>query len=249
MSRRKLVLPRWIVAFAPLVVVAVASCGGHFGAMRLGGMSPEEAFPGIDGRLVRAAVDGDTATMERLVREGANPNAKGAQSVTPILWTLAAHNHRGLEKLLELGADPNARFLARGNYLTATWVAASANDYESFKILVEHGGDPNAACDCRTPLMAAIGTMDLRKVDFLLAHGADINGEACGEDAAEYAAVLGRFDIVLYLFSKGYDTHLNRLAEWMRYGAVPKDSQAYRDKMKVTALLRERGVTIPAPKH
>ena len=227
----------------------LVSCAGPTASFRMGGMTAREAFPGIDGELAQATVEGNTAEMERLVKRGANPNAKGAEGSTPLMWAVGSHSHRGLEKLLELGADPNGRIPVRGTSLPPTWVAARGNDSETLKILLEHGGDPNAAHACETVLMAAVGSLEPSRIDLVLTHGGDIDGEACEFGAPEVAAVLGRFDIVLYLFSKGYNNKLERLAKVASITHVSEQSQQYANKLKLLALLRERGITIPPPRR
>ena len=225
----------WVIA---MVAMTTAAC-----AFKLGSMTPEEAFPGIHGQLVQAAVDGNTEKMEQLAKQGADPNYRGAQGSTPLMWAQAAHSHRGLEKLLELGADPNAPIL-KGT-ASVTWAAARGNDTEILRILLDHGGNPNAAFECYTLLMAAVGSLERERVDLVLSHGANINGEVCDESAPEVAAAVGRFDWVLDFLSKGYDNKLERLAQICNIRIVPKDSQSYRDKMQALEILRQRGVKIP----
>jgi hypothetical protein len=93
--------------------------------------------------------------------------------------------------------------------------------------------------------MAVIDSMDIKRIDLLLEHGADVNGEACNAGAPEVATALGRFDFVLYFLSKGYTNNLDRLARWVSQRDVPKDSPKFQDKIQVLEILRQRGAKIP----
>jgi len=180
--------------------------------------------------------------MADLVKRGADPNAKGYEQLTPLIWAISAHSHSGIGKLLELGADPNA---SNSDFGSPTWLAANGNDTESLKILLEHGGNPNVAFDCKTALIGAVRLIDRARIDLLLLHGADINSETCDETAPQSAAALGQFDLVLYFLSKGYSRNLDRLAWYVADRHVKEDSDAFRDKMKAIELLRARGAKIP----
>jgi uncharacterized protein len=230
-----------------LSVIAMISLATSADAVKLGGMTPTQGFPGVHGLLVQAAVDGDTAKMDQLVRQGADPNYKGAQGYPALFWVMISHSHRGMEKLLQLGADPNTGLPHDSNLV---WWAARGNDTDALRILLEHGANSNAPpCECETPLMAAAKAFQIERIDMLLGHGADINGQACGFGAADTAAILGRFDIVLHLLSRGYDANLEGLAIMANDRSVPKDTQVYRDKLRVLEILRQRGVKVPPPKQ
>jgi hypothetical protein len=227
------------VAAVVTMATAAAACG-----FRLGGMTAQEAFPGVHGKLVQAAIDGDTAQMERLVRAGADPNYRGAQGSTPLMWVFAASNYDGLEKLLELGADPNAK-IPRAS--TMMLDAARSNDFRAFKIILEHGGDPNKEVSCAVPLTDAVTAPDdgtlVKRIDLLLAHGANINALPCGLGAAHKAIASGRFDLVLYLLKHGYNAHLDEIARWTRQAAAADDQSAY--QREVLDYLRQHGAKVP----
>lgn len=222
-----------------MVLAATSAC-----AFKLAGLTPTEAFPGIHGLLVQAAVDGDAAAMERLVEQGADPNYHNSRGGTPLAWVTGAKNHRGLEKLLELGADPNAPVFNS----TMVLEIAGGNDFEMLRIILEHGGDPNKAVGCDMPLGMVVDLDDAtQRIDLLLAHGANINGLACGSGAPTRAAVIARFNLVLYMLAKGYNANLDELAGSVNRRLVPKDSHFYQEKMQVLEILRQRGAKIPPP--
>lgn len=227
--------------------VSTLLCVGeaYAGADRIAGVAPDEAFPGIHGQLAAAAVAGDTELMTRLVRDGANPNAHGLDGLTPLTWALMARSHTGLTKLLELGADPNAPIPIYGTVV----LVAAYEDVDALKILLEHGGKPNITDDCDTPLSMAARTNlaygeVVRRIDLLLAHGADINLQACHRGALAMASVQNRFDVVLYLLLKGYNYDLADFALGVAMGNIIPDGPACRNKQRTIALLERRGFVV-----
>ncbi len=77
-------------------------------------------------------------------------------------------------RLLQLGADPNARFpwLHHGVHRPVLWGAAFATRLLSLaELLLEAGADPNDG----VTLPLATGAGDLPTLELLLAHGADVN--------------------------------------------------------------------------
>jgi ankyrin repeat protein len=59
--------------------------------------------------LCKAIEENDVGEIDRLVAAGADVNAKGKENMTPLLWAFPDDKPERFKKLLELGADPNAR--------------------------------------------------------------------------------------------------------------------------------------------
>jgi ankyrin repeat protein len=91
--------------------------------------------------LHAAAAIGDIAEIEKLIKEGENPNLQDSNSRTPLIVAAYRKHHDAVRALLRLGANPNARDLQRFDILT---IGAVNNDLELVKIALEGGTDPRA---------------------------------------------------------------------------------------------------------
>jgi len=86
--------------------------------------------------LHAAAANGDVAEIERLLKEGENPNVQDANSRTPLLVATFRKQHKAAEALLKGGANKNARDLQRFDMLT---IAVVQNDIEMLKLGLANG--------------------------------------------------------------------------------------------------------------
>jgi ankyrin repeat protein len=91
--------------------------------------------------LHAAAAIGDIAEIEKLIKEGENPNLQDSNSRTPLIVAAYRKHHEAVRALLRLGANPNARDLQRFDILT---IGAVNNDLELVKLALEGGTDPRA---------------------------------------------------------------------------------------------------------
>lgn len=138
-----------------------------------------------------------------------------------------------IELLLDRGADPNARMTSstetrtifthqwlREEGATPFWRAAQSGDTELIQRLLDAGADPLIATDNgTTPLMVAAGIgwvegvtyewsreQNLKTVNLLLEHGADVNvRDKDGRTALMGAAHKGRNEVVQFLVDHGAD--------------------------------------------
>ena len=170
-------------------------------------------------RVNRTGTSDHLKIAQLLLDAGADVNAADWYGETP-LWAAVDvrnlelgrdGNDRGvrdeafalIERLLETGADPNARtreFPHERRFIlvvvgSVSWVdltgqtpflrAAAAGDVEVMRLLLEHGADPNIATDAgTTPLMVAAG------VNWAVAETFDFGNEALLE-AVKLAHSLG----------------------------------------------------------
>lgn len=265
--KRHATLRLWFLVLLATVALPVLGCdvilGGHtaeqvFSSRQVAALmqaTPQEIFPDPQvAALAQAAGCGDTAELERLVKSGANLNGRGHQGATPLIWALFLRNKPGLQKLLQLGANPNLKL--DGSDDSVLTLAARGDDPELVEILLKGGADPNIRDSVDSPLQHAVAhlerDLELRKqlVELLLKYGADINqADVVNETAATTACALGEFNLVIFLLEKGYKHDLIDLARCTEIRVVPDDSEAYQWKLRVLDMLKERGVQFPLPEQ
>jgi ankyrin repeat protein len=119
----------------------------------------------------------DIATVERLIKEGANVNAKNDYGATPMSEAAANGNTEIIEKLLKAGADPDS---PHADGQTALMVIARTTNVTAAKLLLDHGADANARERQRrqTALMWAAAQKQAAMARELIARGADVNARA-----------------------------------------------------------------------
>ena len=88
-----------------------------------------------------AAYNNDLGAAQRLLAEGADPNAMNRFGVTPLHEAATVGNPEMLKALLEAGGDANAAF---GEGETVLMTAARAGNAESVRLLLAHGADVDA---------------------------------------------------------------------------------------------------------
>src|SRR5262249_54551956 len=122
-------------------------------------------------RLMDALRNGDQPAFEKLIKN--SPEAaklKGPGGATPLMYAILYGDADVVGRLLEAGADPNAR-----NDVGATALIWAVDDVEKSRLLLKSGADANARSDDgRTPLLSAtmrVGSADV--VQLLLDHGAN----------------------------------------------------------------------------
>ncbi len=170
-----------------------------------------EALPLSTAALIRAAMEGHSSTIELLVREGADVNARLSDGWTPLMLAIWNGHAMAVETLIKLGAYLEAK---GGNGWTPLMVAAWNGYMEIVQTLVEHGADVNTHdVSDKTVLMWAAqkGSTDI--VQFLLNHGADINiKNDKGLTARGYALREGHKDVAKLIEKAGVQELLKRSA-------------------------------------
>lgn len=209
----------------------------------LGGKSIDQTF--ADEKvvaLVKAADAGDAAKVALLVRQGTNVNAVGNNGATPLIWALNARNHRGVEALLQAGADPNLVTDKVG--MSPMNFVPMGDDPELLRLLLKHGGNPNhpgqGKIDER-PLTQAAHFGRIENMKLLLDAGADINAhDKFNESAATLSVDLGKFEATAFLLEHGFNHNLSYLARSVKIVQVPDNSDAQRWKDKVLMMLEAK---------
>lgn len=168
--------------------------------------------------LSEAIRNGDTATAQRLLKQGVNVNANEGDGATALLWAAYRDDLEAANALLTAGAKVNA-----ANDLGATplW-AASMNGSEAMVTrLLQAGADPNLALIAgETPLMVAARGGFAPVVSLLLGKGAKVNVAATRRQTALMWAVSQQHPAVTkVLIEAGADIHA-KSAVWSQVMAV-----------------------------
>lgn len=140
--------------------------------------SPEE-------RLCHAALEGDLATVRKLLRDGTSANAV-ASGGTPALHyaAMSLDGEVVVKALLEAGANANSKNAAGLTPLFFACINGKENT-RIVRMLLKAGANVNAKSDDgETPLMIAACTGKEAVVNILLEHKADVNVIASGEGIA-----------------------------------------------------------------
>jgi ankyrin repeat protein len=124
-----------------------------------------------------------------------------------IYQALKDNNHSAILALLKEGLDLNIK---PRKHTTPLIYACRHSNYDTIKLLLEHGADVHNKGGVRYPLRQAIMRGDFKIVKLLLDYGADIhyrNREGCEETyyiindtAFELAAIVGQIKILEYLY-------------------------------------------------
>jgi ankyrin repeat protein len=152
-----------------------------------------------------AAVAGDAARLNRLIKDGSDPSAVGAKGTSLLQWAMLNQSPGGFESLLSAGADAGHADEAGDSVMH---YAAMARDPQYLDILLKHRVDINVANtrNGRTPLMDALMAGRATQFDTLLAAGADPNrADSGGDRALHVAAQTNDFARALALLRAGAD--------------------------------------------
>ncbi|MCJ2166324.1 MULTISPECIES: ankyrin repeat domain-containing protein [unclassified Pseudodesulfovibrio] len=201
-----------------LVILLSSGCvdAALKGQNSLTDMSVSKLFPGDRQaqQLALAASEGDLEYIDKLLAQGADPNAAGRSGITVPCWVLYHPNKEGFRRLLEHGADPNIIWEGRKGYsdeLSLIHVAAwqspiIGTDY--LEMIFEIGrGNPNLVVqNYRTqPLLWATRPSQADAFAVLYCYGADIHFKDGGGYTFLYRASLENYELAYFLLQDGAD--------------------------------------------
>lgn len=193
-----------------------------------------------DHKLLQASIAGNTALMNKLIKDGANVNIRDGKSWTPLHYAAHEGYYGAIEILLKNGADIEART----DFLwTPLHLAAYQKQKEAVKILLDTGAAVNARnCLGNTPLHNAVFQNSPEVCEILLAAGGDINrGNNSGSTSLDYAVHQGDYAITEYLLmnhAKPDSEKTGNTERLSRRDAItPLSRTAITGNVKIAALL------------
>uniref|UniRef100_A0A1I8GQC4 ANK_REP_REGION domain-containing protein n=1 Tax=Macrostomum lignano TaxID=282301 RepID=A0A1I8GQC4_9PLAT len=160
-----------------------------------------------DTELHQACDNGDSGAVERLLKSGADPDARNASGRTP-LWVASQKGFvPAMEPLLDAGAQLDC---AQSDGATPLFAAAQGGCDPAVAKLLEAGASSDLQRqDGSTPLLIAAQTGHARVVRCLLDAGADPNRQRNdGSSPLLMAAQYGQQRVLEMLLQAGADLHL-----------------------------------------
>ena len=163
-------------------------------------------------KLYRAATEGDVATAQRLLDEGADPDAP-AYGRTPLIRAIEKRQLGAVVLLLDRGADHSIGL--HGS--SPLHLAAAKGPGALVRALLDAGADPEARDpDGRTALMRAVLHGPIEAVRALLDHGVDLEAKQPWNGFTALCHALNyppRPTLVRLLLDRGADVRV-RTADW-----------------------------------
>src|SRR6185503_10173635 len=177
------------------------------------------------GAVADAAMNGDLAVMYALLKQGANPNARGSFGTPPLHWRVRVDDLEGAKRLLKAGARPDG--LTERGVRPLSLAIANGNP-EMVGLLLNVGADANSAEPTgETSLMMAAQVGVLAVVEQLLKHGSQVDARDpnYGQTALMFAARAGHADVVSALLTRGANpnvaTNVGETPAFIKPNSVP----------------------------
>jgi uncharacterized protein len=159
-----------------------------------------------DSRLSDAAMNGDHAAFQSLLKERADVNGAQGDGSTALHWAAFRDDLEMARSLIKAGASINPK--TRLGEMTPLFMAAKNGNAEMIELLLKAGAGANSSSSTgTTPLMLAAAAGSPAAVRVLLDYGANANAKDVhqGQTALMFAAGYGRAEAVKVLASRGAD--------------------------------------------
>ena len=157
----------------------------------------------IDKKLFECLKKSDVDGVKHALADGANPNAKNEQGITPLHMAVVLCGVDIVNLLIQYGADVNAKNVSGDTPLHKVFLRADV-----VRTLVENGADVNVQnAQGETPVYTATNEnfrVQQQVVETLIELGADINlGDSMGDTPLHRAVYLDLIDAVQLYIMKG----------------------------------------------
>jgi len=167
------------------------------------------AASAADTRLPDAAMQGDFAAVQALLKQNVDVNVPQGDGTTALHWAVHRDDLVMAQVLLKAGANIKAK--TRIGEITPLFMAAQNGNAALIDILLKSGAEPNAANTVgTTPLMMAAASGENNAVKLLLDRGADVNAKDStnGQTALMFASALNRAAVIKMLVDRGADMNV-----------------------------------------
>jgi len=188
---------------------------------------PAKMFKG-DGLLAAQKMfDGDLSGMEQVIKEKKIDinTLQEETGYTLLMYASIIENLNAMEKLLELGADPNIIVPNEGLESPLNH-AVALNNYEMLQLLFKYKANPNPELGhsplSKAMLLGGTDTTEKKMIDYLLQNGADINNISFNGSNIMEDAIRDDLNTAEYFLSKGgqpkiKNTNLCPMANYIEY--------------------------------
>ena len=138
-----------------------------------------------------AAARGDADQVRKLIKEGANVDARNDYAATPLSAAAEIGSAEVLELLLKAGADVES---PNSEGQTALMAVARTGRVDAAKVLIKYRANPNAREQWggQTALMWAAAQSQPEMIKFLIEHGAQVDARAKVRDWQRRVTAEGR---------------------------------------------------------
>ncbi|MEM1119675.1 MAG: hypothetical protein AAGJ18_04465 [Bacteroidota bacterium] len=218
--------------------------------------NPIDIFDSPELEVAQAIRANDVHQIEKLVRANSDIdlNVMGRQDITLLFWACAHRYPRTVEKLLDLGANPNVT-MGKGEFEShIVAICAGGKIDESFELVLEYGGDPNGTISGTPAVFQTVYARRFDRLMLLLDKGANINAVDAQTNLSLmlFCAKLNLFEQVAYLIEKGADfNYKSKVGSNVPFQVQKRRGQlnveAEKWRTKVEEMLIERGVKFPVP--
>ena len=203
--------------------------------------------------LEAAVLADDRAAIARAIAAGADPNARDAQQVTPLMLAVDRLKRQAVAELLARGANPNLKAID-GNSAVSLAIASYREAPDLMVTVIRGGGDPNIRTVGDEPVMMRfILDKNCKMLADLKALGASVDVLNRSESPLVLATALSSdWDMTWCLLELGakYDyppgPPEHNLSQQLARAFPSPDSPIYPFKVKVRDFLRSKGLPAPA---
>jgi ankyrin repeat protein len=182
-----------------------------------------------------ASRNGHVKAVSKLMRLGADVNARNNYGLTPLHLASDSGQVDIARGLIVFGADLNAR----NNYgLTPLHLASDAGQVDTARVLMDHGVDVNARNNYGlTPLHLASNSGQVDIARMLIERCADASAQnKHGQTPLHLASDSGQVDIARILIERGADVSAQN-----KYGQTPLHLASNSGQVDIARMLIERG--------